>query len=132
MRIRRDMRVPPRAGPGAGPQCYARAGSRCEGFARAGRPPNRRLQAELGPHDPRDLAAVGAALRLAHHEADDHADRLHVALAQLLDDVGVRVERLLDDRLQRVAAADRAEALALDDPLGVAALGDEAVEDLLG
>src|SRR3954453_8285436 len=84
---------------------------------------------ELLAHDPRDLAAVGAALRLAHHEPDDHADRLHVAFAQLPPDVGVGVERLLHDRLERVVAADRAETLLLDDRARVAAPGDGPVED---
>src|SRR3954469_25750086 len=60
------------------------------------------LQPELLAHDARHLAAIGAALRLPHDEADDHADRLHVALAELLDHVAVRVERLLDDRLARL------------------------------
>ena len=37
-------------------------------------------------------------LRLAHDVADDHADRLHVAAAQALGDVGVGVERGLRRR----------------------------------
>src|SRR5512132_339544 len=86
---------------------------------------------ELLANDARHLAAVGAALRLAHDEPNDDADRLHVPLPQLLDDVRVRVERLLDDRLERLAAADRAEALLLDDRPRVAPLGHEPVEDLL-
>src|SRR3954470_7725713 len=93
---------------------------------------SRSSEPELLAHDARDLAAVGAALRLAHDEADDDPDRLHVALAQLLDDVGIGVERLLHDRLERVAAADGAEALALDDRPRVAALGHQRVEHLLG
>ena len=59
------------------------------------------------------------------------ADRLHVAAAQLLGDVGVGLQRGLDDRRELVAAADRAQALGLDDRARVAALGDEPVEHLL-
>src|SRR5262245_26028768 len=90
------------------------------------------LEAELLAHEPRDLAAVGAAARLAHHVADDDANRLHVAAAQALGDVGIGVERRLDERLELVAAADRSEPLGLDDRGGVAALRDQPVEDLLG
>src|SRR4051794_566300 len=131
MRMRRDMRT---SWGGTGScLCYARATPGCEGFlSRAGPRPSPVSEPELLAHDPRDLAAVGAALGLAHHEADDDADRLHVAGAKLLDDRGVGVERLLDDRLERGAAADRAQALRLDDPPRGAALGDEPVEHLLG
>src|SRR4051794_4185912 len=115
MRMRRDMREPPWCGTECVCECYARRTLRREACGP--------LEPELLAHDPRDLAAVGAALRLAHDEADDHADRLHVALSQLVDDIGVRVEGLLHDRLERVAAADRAEALALHDRARVAALG---------
>src|SRR3954469_15265375 len=88
------------------------------------------LQPELLADDPRDLLAVGAAARLLHHVADDHADRLHVAALQLLRHVGVGGQRPLDDGPELVAAADRGEALALDDRRGVAALGRQALEHL--
>src|SRR3954451_11754329 len=149
MRMRRDMRVPPGAGPVAGPQCYARGTPECEGSAplpsprsarrrRPGPAPERAggaargLQPQLLAHDPRDLATVGAALRLAHDEPDDHADRLHVALAQLLDDVRIGLEGPPDDRLERVAAPDTAEPPGPDGRARVPALGDEPVEHLLG
>src|SRR4051794_1424584 len=88
------------------------------------------LQAELLADDPRDLFSVRAAARLLHDMADDHADRLHVAGLQLLGHVGVRGECGLDDRRELVAGADRAQALALDDRRGVAALPRQSAEHL--
>ena len=51
--------------------------------------------------------------------------------AQLLRHVGIGVERRAHDRGELVGAADGPEALRLDDLRGIAALGDERVEDLL-
>src|SRR3954454_18982261 len=59
-----------------------------------------RLDPELLADQPVDLAAVGAALRLAHDRADERAHRLRVAAADALDDVGVVVDHLGDDRLE--------------------------------
>ena len=72
-------------------------------------------------------------LRLAHDVADDHADRLHVAARGASRRVGVRVER----GLRRPASSSSPppiapQALGLDDRRGVAAVGHERVEDLLG
>src|SRR5206468_3016222 len=89
-------------------------------------------EVQLLPHESRDLLAVGAALRLPHHETDDRADRAHVPLAKLLDGRRVARERPVDDRRDLVALAERAEVLGLDDRRGVAAVGDEAVEHLPG
>src|SRR3954452_16258205 len=86
--------------------------------------------AELLAQQAVDLAAVGAALGLAHDRADERADRLRVAAAHALGDVGVRLDHARDDGGELVAVAHRAEALALDDLLGVAAGLDEAVEHL--
>ena len=52
---------------------------------------------ELLVDQPRDLGAVGAALGLAHHVADDRADRLGVAVAHALGGVRVGGERRRDD-----------------------------------
>src|SRR3954454_15890406 len=79
-------------------------------------------EAELVAHEAGDLAAVGAPARLAHDVADDDPDRLHVARAQALGDVGGGVEGGLDRRVERVLAADGAQALGLDDGGRVAAL----------
>src|SRR3954464_4899906 len=46
---------------------------------------------------PRDLAAVGAALRLAHDVADQRSNRLHVAVAHLCGGLGIRLDRGGDD-----------------------------------
>src|SRR3954469_18352169 len=77
-----------------------------------------------------DLGAVRAALRLAHHGPDERPDRLRIAAADALGHVRVRLDHTGDDGGQLVAVAHRAEALALDDLLGVAAVLDEPVEYL--
>ena len=72
--------------------------------------------------------AVGAALGLLHHEADDHADRLHVPAAQLVGHVRVGLQRGGDDRSEGVGPAHGTEALGLDDRVGGATVGDEPLE----
>ena len=62
--------------------------------------------AELLPDQAVDLAAVGAALGLLHHGADDGADRLAVAGADLLGGLGVGLDRGGDDRLQLAVVGD--------------------------
>src|SRR3954447_6076574 len=62
------------------------------------------LQTQLLAHEAVDLTAVGAALRLAHDEADDRADRLGLAALELLDGLRVGLERTVDDALELVAA----------------------------
>ena len=57
---------------------------------------------ELRADQPLHLAAVGAALRLPHHGADDRADRLPLAGLDLLDRVGVGGDRAIDDLAQLV------------------------------
>src|SRR4051812_49733232 len=106
MRIRRDMRSPLSS----------------TSFSRS--------YAQLLPDQAVHLAAVRAALRLAHHEADDGADGLALATAQLLDRLRVGLERPLHDRLELVRAREPERAL-LDDRLGVAAVRGEHVEHLL-
>ena len=81
------------------PKCRGRAA----GAARAS-------DAELLVDQARDLGAVGAAFRLAHHLPDDRADRLGVAVAHALRRVGVGRQRRRDDRRQLILAADRARA----------------------
>ena len=61
------------------------------------------------PDQPPDLAAVRAALRLAHHEADDRPHRLVVAAADLLRGALVGGDRGRDDPGQLVAAAGEGE-----------------------
>src|SRR5436305_1863543 len=58
------------------------------------------LKVELLPDQPIDLPAVSAALGLLHHGADDGADRLAIAGADLLGGLGVGFDRSGDDRLQ--------------------------------
>ena len=85
-----------------------------------------RVESELIPDQARDLAAVRAALCLAHHVADERADRLGVAGAYLLRRLGVGCERRRDDlRESRVRCVERSEPLALDDRRRVATFGNE-------
>src|SRR5947209_7553759 len=76
------------------------------------------------------LATVGAALRLAHHRADDRADRLLLAALQLRHRTFVRGDRAVDDPAELVGAREGERALG-HDRVGVAAFGREHVEDLL-
>src|SRR3954453_14747100 len=85
------------------------------------------LEVELLAHEAVDLTAVGAPLRLAHHEADDRSDRLGLAALELLDRLRVRLERAVDDALELVDAG-HAERARLDDPLGVAPLSRQNVQ----
>src|SRR3954454_1307673 len=85
------------------------------------------LEAQLLPHEAVPLAAVRAPLGLAHHEADDGADRLRLAAPQLLDGLGVGLEGAVDDRAELVRAR-HAERALLDDLLGIAALLGQHVE----
>src|SRR3954471_4018014 len=91
--------------------------------------PPRTLQAQSRPQQAVDLAAVRAALGLAHHRADQGAHRLRVAAADALDDVRVLLDHLGDDRLELAAVLHRGEALAFGDLGGVAAAHDQLVED---
>src|SRR4051794_36770140 len=70
----------------------------------------------------RDLAPVGGPLGLAHHGADDRADRLWIAGADLLGGDGLGLDRRGDDRLQLARVRHLCQAFTLDDRLGVAAL----------
>src|SRR5680860_455455 len=88
-------------------------------------------ETELLPDQAGYLAAVGAALGLLHHGADDRADRLAVAAADLLGGLGVGLDRGGDDRVELAAVGDLGEALAVDDRLRVAALGDQGRQHLL-
>src|SRR3954449_3338975 len=90
-----------------------------------------RSETELLPDEPVHLAAVGAPLGLAHHEADDRAHGLLLAALQLLDRACVRLERPIYDALELVGARQPERAL-LDDRRWIAALRGEHVEDLLG
>src|SRR4051812_25063935 len=85
------------------------------------------LEVQLLAHEAVHLAAVGAALRLAHHEADDRADRLRLAAPELLDGLRVGFERAVDDAGELVRAR-QAERAFLDDPLRVASLGRQHIE----
>src|SRR3954469_16454474 len=87
--------------------------------------------AELLPDQAVDLAAVGPALGLPHHGADDGADRLTVAGADLLGSLGVGLDRGGDDRLELTAVGDLGEALALDDRSRVTTLRDKGRQDSL-
>src|SRR5215211_2471122 len=58
-----------------------------------------------------DGAAVGAALGLLHHRADDPADRLLVARADLLRGLRFRLDRAIDDRLELARIGDLREPL---------------------
>src|SRR5215831_16221529 len=69
--------------------------------------PGRPSDAELLVHEPRHLAAVGAALGLAHHVADDRPDRLGVAGANLLGGVRVRCQGGGDHGAKLIAAVER-------------------------
>src|SRR5689334_17979674 len=91
----------------------------------------RRSKSQLLADKTVHLAAVGAALGLAHDETDDGADRLLLAALQLLYRARVRLERAVDDAFELVGARHPERAL-LDDRRGVAALGGEHVEHLLG
>src|SRR5688500_4927288 len=57
-------------------------------------------QPQLRADQLRDLAAVGAALGLAHHVADDRADRGTHAVLDLRGFVGVGLDRRLDNRVE--------------------------------
>src|SRR3954447_1192581 len=85
------------------------------------------LQTQLLAHEAVDLAAVGAALGLAHHEADDRSDRLGLAALELLHGLRIRLERAVDDALELVGPG-HAERALLDDPLGVAPLRRQNVQ----
>src|SRR3954469_8958622 len=95
-----------------------------------------RILADFGSHPQLladqaiDLAAVGAALGLAHDGADQGAHGLRVAAADALRDVRIVGDHLGDDVGQLIAGLHRGEALALDDRGRVAALGHQAVEHL--
>src|ERR1700679_3891466 len=92
--------------------------------------PSRPSDPQLLPDQAVDLAAVGAALGLLHHGADDRADRLAVAGADLLGGFRVGLDCRRDDRLQLAAVRGHlGEALALDDRGRVAALGDQGREN---
>src|SRR6476619_7501933 len=93
-------------------------------------PPPPLLRPDLLPDQALNLAPVGAALGLAHHPADNRADGLVVAGADLLDRVSVVGQGLFDDVAQLVAAGLRQTALP-DDRRGVTALLDERAENLL-
>src|SRR5262245_62814987 len=62
-----------------------------------------------------DLAAVRGALRLAHHVADDLADRRPAARLDRLHSIRIGLDRRLHDLGELVAVAHRGEALGLDD-----------------
>src|SRR6266540_309229 len=94
------------------------------------RPMIRALQADPVTYQALDLAAVGSALGLTHHRADERADRLLVAALHLLDGGGVRLDDSIDDHAELVAAR-HPEAAACDDRVRVATLGSQHVEHLL-
>src|SRR5215210_6347213 len=79
------------------------------------------------PHHPLHLSPVGSALGLAHHGADDRSHRLARARPNLLDRVGVLLDRPVDDRLELVGGGE-AEAALLDDRRRAPALGRQRVE----
>src|SRR3954471_11506203 len=114
MRMSRDMPLPPRR--------------RC---TTDGTTPRQTASADLLADQAVDLTAVRAALRLAHPEADDRAERLALAALVLLDGLRVRLERAVDDVAELVAAG-HAEAARLDHRGGIAAVGGQHVEHLLG
>src|SRR3954452_16774105 len=87
------------------------------------------LGADLLADHPLDLAAVGAALRLAHHGADDGADGLSLAGPDLLDRVRVLGDRAVHDLVQ-LAALGAAQPLLLDHRRWAAALAEQHVEHL--
>src|SRR5258708_10983548 len=89
-----------------------------------------RLDPQLLADQPRDLAAVGPALGLAHHVPHDRTDRLGVALADTLRRVGVGGQRRGHDLAQLVSLADRLQALSPHDLRRVATLGHEPIEHL--
>src|SRR5204863_71398 len=67
----------------------------------------------LQDHPP-DLPAIGPALCLAHHVADQRPDRLHVVGPDLLGGAGVAGKRLLDEPLElTVFPSQGQETLAL-------------------
>src|ERR1051326_6535062 len=82
------------------------------------------LSFQLLANQPVDFAAVGAALGLLHHGADDCADRLLVAGADLLGGLWVGVDRGGNDCLQLTAVSRHlGQPFALDDGGRVTALG---------
>src|SRR5829696_55232 len=110
-------------------RAIGRSSFTCEdGVAVNGTPRGARSGADLLPDQPRDLAAVRGALRLAHDVTDDLADRAAAARPDGLDRVRVGVDRRLDDLGQLIAVAHGAEALGLDDRGRRAAVRDEPVE----
>src|SRR3954471_6855517 len=121
-RLCRRPRSTPRASSGRSSPCGSVAT-----FGASWKPGSfRRSYAELLADQTVHLAAVGAALRLAHHEADDRSDGLALAAAELLDGLRVRLESAVDDRLELVRPCQPQRAL-LDDRRRVAALRREHV-----
>src|SRR4051794_8998848 len=83
------------------PYLLGRASVPGRSYARSGVCQER--SAELLADQAVHLAAVRAALRLAHHEADDRPDRLALAPLVLLDGLRVRLEGPVDDLAELVA-----------------------------
>src|SRR4051794_22149141 len=77
--------------------------------------------AELLAQQAVDLGAVRTPLGLAHDRADEGADRLRVAPAHALGDLGVGVDDAGHDGGELVGVPHRAEPLALDQLLRVPA-----------
>ena len=77
-----------------------------------------------------DAAGVGLAAGGLHDAADDRADGLDLAAADLLRDVGLRGEGRVDGFQQRAVVGDHGEAALLDDLRRGAFAGEHAVQDL--
>ena len=99
----------PRRHPGSGPRWrhqghpVRRGQHRIHHQRRARRPPRRRppltrpsVSGELGEDDLAGLAGIRLALHRLHHRTDDRAGGLHLAVADLLEHIGLRGERLVD------------------------------------
>ena len=85
------------------------------------------LEDELA-HSP----GIGLSAHLLHHRADERARGRDLAVADLVGDVRVVGDRLVDGRAQGPVVGDDGQAAGLDDLLGRALAGVQALEDLAG
>src|SRR5690606_13702053 len=91
-----------------------------------------RVTASADPLEDELAHATGIRLaaRRLHDRTDDRADRTEVAPANLLEDVGLRGERLVDRGEQRPVVGYDLEAARDEDLLRVALAGQDALEHL--